>query len=262
MAVVEEPDRLMGFGQSVMNLLFMGMFALIPFVLEWQAQQGMFLLLAAVMAASMLVYRFFPVRPESVARNESRGEHRAGTSHVFVHFAGIVLLNVGLGALWGFLERIGVDIGLSVYEIGTVLSVSTLTMIAGSALAGWLGARKGRALPMLVASLLCSCSALGVMLAHSIEVYAAAVLLYGGAYLFLGPYIIVGVGSALDPEGRLAPACGGAMFLSYAVGIGAGGLVADTFSYTTIGWFALVGCAISGALFYVNVRSLDSGQFV
>ncbi len=259
-ATSQEPDRLMGFGQAVMNLSFMVVFVLIPYTLLWQAQRGLFLGLAALMLVSMPLYRLLPEGANLGGSSDTPALPRNIGARVLIHFIAIIILNLGLGALWGFLERVGVQLGLSPEIIGTVLSASTLAMIAGSLFAGWLGIRIGRAVPMLVASLLCGASALAVMTAEALGMYASAVMLYGLAYLFLGPYIIVGMASALDPSGRLAPACGGVMFFSYSLGIAGGGYIADTFSYATIGWIALVGCAVSGMLFYVNASSLDVRQ--
>ncbi len=259
-ATSPEPDRLMGFGQAVMNLSFMFVFVLIPYTLLWQAQRGLFLGLAALMLVSMPLYRLLPDGASISGHADAPAPPRNISVRVLIHFVAIVILNLGLGALWGFLERLGVQIGLSAETIGTVLSLSTIGMIAGSLFAGWLGIRLGRAVPMLVASLLCGISALAVMTADSLAMYASAIMLYGVAYLFVGPYIIVGMASALDTSGRLAPACGGVMFFSYSLGIAGGGYIADTFSYSTIGWLALAGCTFSGILFFANARTLDLRQ--
>jgi MFS family permease len=257
-AVTRDPDRLMGLGLAVMNLLFMVVFVLIPYALLWHLHRGLFVGLAVLMIVSIPAYRLLPDR---VAAEEHSGVRTPPTGvgfHVVVHFTAIVLLNVGLGALWGFVERVGVQIGLTVETIGTILSASTLAMIIGSLFAGWLGVRVGRAIPMLVASVLCGASAFGVMTADTLMVYAASVMLYGAAYLFLGPYIIVGMSSALDRSGRLAPACGGAMFLAYSVGVGGGGIIADTISFSAIGWIASVACVASGLLFFGNALALEA----
>lgn len=260
-ATAKEPDRLMGYGQAVMNLSFMLVFLLIPYALLWQGQQGLFLCLAALMMLSFPLYRLLPDEGATVQDSDVLPSvHQNVGIHVLIHVIAIVLLNLGLGALWGFLERVGVQIGLSTETIGAVLSASTIAMISGSMFAGWLAVRVGRAVPMLLASVFCGVSALGVMTAETLFVYAAAVMLYGVAYLFLGPYIIVGVGSALDSSGRLAPACGGIMFLSYSIGIGGGGYIVDAFSYPAIGWAAFVSCVVSGVLFFFNARAIESRQ--
>ena len=163
-ATSQEPDRLMGFGQAVMNLSFMVVFVLIPYTLLWQAQRGLFVGLAALMLVSMPLYRLLPDGTNLGGKPDSPAPPRNISARVLIHFIAIIILNLGLGALWGFLERVGVQIGLSAENIGTGLSASTLAMIAGSLFAGWLGIRVGRAVPMLVASLLCGVSARMMMI--------------------------------------------------------------------------------------------------
>jgi predicted MFS family arabinose efflux permease len=257
----KDPDRLMGYGQAVMNLLFMGVFLIIPYALNLHLLRGLFFGLALLMLISLPAFWVLPgttaMRDDVLDRKNDLDGAR-----VAIHFAAIMLLNVGLGALWGFLERAGIQIGLSASIVASVLSASTLAMIAGSLFAGWLGTRIGRALPMLVAAILCGIAALAAMTAQSLVVYASAVMLYGAAYLFLGPYIIVGMSSALDPSGRLAPASGGVMWLSYSIGIGGGGLIADTISLGAIGWLAFFGCIVSGVLFLLNARHVEGKSTV
>ena len=259
-AVTRDPDRLLGLGQAVMNLLFMVVFVLIPYSLQWHLHRGLFVGLAVLMIVSIPAYCLLPDRVAAAEHGGVKTLPIGVGFRVVIHFIAIVLLNVGLGALWGFIERVGVQIGLAAETIGTILSASTLAMIAGSLFAGWLGVRIGRAIPMLVASVLCGASAFAVMTADTLMVYAASVMTYGAAYLFLGPYMIVGMSSALDASGRLAPACGGAMFLSYAVGIGGGGIIADTLSFSAIGWIASAACIASGLLFFMNASGLEARQ--
>jgi MFS family permease len=259
-AVTRDPDRLMGLGLAVMNLLFMVVFVLIPYALLWHLHRGLFVALAALMIVSIPAFRLLPDRVVADEHGGVRTPPVGVGFHVAVHFTAIVLLNAGLGALWGFVERVGVQIGLTGETIGTILSASTGAMIVGSLFAGWLGVRVGRAIPMLVASVLCGAAAFAVMTADTLMVYAASVMVYGAAYLFISPYIIVGMSSALDPSGRLAPACGGAMFLSYSVGIGGGGVIADTLSFSAIGWIAAVACVASGLLFFGNAFALEARQ--
>ena len=58
---------------------------------------------------------------------------------------------------------------------------------------------------MLVATSICGIASYATAIAPSIPVYLAGLFLYGFAYLFLGPYLIVGVSSQLDPSGLAHP---------------------------------------------------------
>jgi MFS family permease len=162
---------------------------------------------------------------------------------------GIVALNVGLGAEWSFAERIGREIGLGAEQTGYVLSACTIAMIAGSATAGLMGNRFGYRRPLVVGSLVCGLACYCTATATGLVEYAIGSLTYNFCYLMLGPFTVVGVPSTLDSSGRLAAAAGGLMWLAYAVGVTAGGLIADTASIKSIGTMALTACILAATAF-------------
>jgi MFS family permease len=247
-STTETPDRLMGLGQSLANALFLVLFLALPDLLASYGFRGLFVGLGILVASTAFAARFLPSHsgqtPDSVAAGP-----RAAAAVVGSYCLGLVLLNLGLGALWGFVERIGLKVGLSSQQTGLALSACTVAMIGGSLAAGCLADRSGRRLPVLVATSICGIASYATAIAPSIPVYLAGLFLYGLAYLFLGPYLIVGVSSQLDPSGRLAAAAGGTMWLSYAAGLTAGGIISDTVSLQSIGVFAGLTSATAAVLF-------------
>ncbi len=257
-ALTSAPDRNFGWAQAIMNVLFFVMFLIAPYALSYSHHRGLFLLLALVLLSTIPLYRFLNVRAEN---RETRNENtsHAGISLIGMHIIATILLNIGLGALWAFVERIGThNIGLDAGTIGAVLSSATLFMIGGSLFAAWLGVRVGRTMPMAVATILCGCAALLVSSSSTLLFYAGGLYLYNFVYLFLGPYIIAGTPSALDSSGRLAAAMGGIMFLSYSAGIGTGGFIAELISLKGIGYFAFFTCLLAVPLFVMVGRTLES----
>jgi predicted MFS family arabinose efflux permease len=251
------PDRILGAGQAIMNFLFLFMFLLIPYALAYAQLKGLFFALGFVLLMTIPFLRFLSNENVNTDADENSGK-KADRLLVAMHMTAIVLLNIGLGALWGFVERIGTDsIGLSPETIGKVLSAATLFMIGGSLFAAWLGVRIGRTIPVVTATLLCALAAMLVTNAETLVIYAAGLFLYNAAYLFLGPYTIAGISSALDPSGRLAAAVGGVMFLSYSVGIGIGGFVAELISFSGIGILALCTCLLAAPLFAIVTTRLE-----
>ena len=246
----ENPDRSFGIGQAIMNLLFFCLYLATPHALELAQHRGLFLLLACIFLILTPIFRALPNADNEVLfANEV---HRTLNSEaVILLVMATVLLNSGLGALWGYVERIGISqVGLTIEQVASVLSSTTLAMIAGSLAAGWLGAKYGRGRPMFVASVCCAIAALAVANATTVAVYLIALLFYNFAYLFLGPYIFAGVSSVIDPSGRLASAMVGVMFLSYSAGIASGGFITEQIGLSGIGWFAFLGCLISAPMYY------------
>jgi predicted MFS family arabinose efflux permease len=256
-ASTNNPDRNFGWSQAVMNFLFLILFILLPYTLAFGMHRGLFVTLGIILLFTVPLYCILPDRSADT-NSQGSAEKMASSVLIVMHIFATVLLNIGLGALWGFVERIGsINVGLTPEMIGKVLSMATLFMIGGSLFAAWLGVRIGRAIPMACAAVLCALSAILVTNAETLAVYAGGLFLYNAAYLFLGPYIIAGTAAALDPSGRLASAMGGIMFFSYSVGIGTGGFIADFISLAGIGQLALFTCLLAAPLFAIVSTRLE-----
>jgi predicted MFS family arabinose efflux permease len=164
---------------------------------------------------------------------------------------GLVALNLGLGAMWSFAERVGHEIGLSADQTGAVLAACPIAMIAGSGIAGLMGDRFGNRWPLLIACLVCGIACYGTTISTGLPTYAAGLMIFNFCYLLIGPFALAGVPSTLDPSGRLAATANGLMWLAYSAGVAAGGFIADLSSVKIIGAFAMCGCVVAaGTLAY------------
>ena len=126
----------------------------------------------------------------------------------------------------------------------------------GALFAGWLGDRRGRRRPVILALVLAS---LGYMIlggATDSTSYITGVNLYWVTYMFLLP-LMIGTGAAMDPSGRAATLAAGAISLTFAIGPACGGYIATWFSYAAIGWFSCALCLLA-ALAFVLVRQEDT----
>ncbi len=258
------PDRTFAWGQAVMNSLFLVMFLILPYTLAFGVHRGLFVSLGILLLIATPLYR--KLRTTGIPARAAETGQGGHLPIISLHILATALLNIGLGALWGFVERIGtVRLGLTIETVGTILSVATLFMIGGSAFAGWLGTRIGRIIPMVTAAMLCAGAAFSITHTNSPTVYFVGLMVYNAAYLFIGPYIIAGTASALDPSGRLASTFGGSMFFFYSVGVGAGGLMIDLVSLSAIGWLALIGCLAAAPLYaivghLIEVRTISAAE--
>lgn len=259
-ASTNNPDRIFGLGQALMNVLFLITFLLLPYTLAFGMHRGLFFSLGILL---LLITPLFRVLNRSTAGINAAATEGAQVNKplIILHIIATILLNIGLGATWGFVERIGSQqVGLDPETIGRVLSAATLFMIGGSLLAAWLGGRIGRAIPMTIAAIISGLAAVTVAYSSVLLTYATGLFIYNLAYLFIGVYIIAGTASALDPSGRLASAMAGVMFLSYSVGIGMAGFIADLISLSGIGILALITCLIAAPLFAIVGQRLDKAE--
>ena len=255
------PDAVMGLGLTFANVVFFALFLLTPRVLTAFDYQGLFVMLAlfVLLAGASLPWLPGPRRRQPVAKDVSP-ESTIDRPRAIILVGGVLLLNVGLGAVWSFAERMGHQIGLSGQHIGEILSGCSIAMTAGSFGAGLVGDRFGHQGPLVVGSILCGIGCYATAMATGPTGYTAGLLVYNFCYLMIGPFVIVGVPSRLDASGRLAAAVGGFMWLAYAAGVSAGGLITDHASIKGIGTFALGGCLVAAlAFFYVARCRPDPG---
>jgi len=254
-AVATNPNRVMGLGLTIANLLFFAAFLVTPQVLLGFGPRGLFISVALYIAASAATVPHISRLPTSAPPPGGESVRIAlnGTK-VAALALGLLSLNIGLGAMWSFAERIGREIGLSSEQTGSVLAACPIAMIAGSATAGLMGDRFGDRWPLLVGCIVCGIACYGTTISTGLPSYAVGLLIFNFCYLLIGPFALAGVPSTLDPSGRLAAAANGLMWLAYSAGVAAGGFIADRASVKVIGAFAFCGCVVAAGTFACVAR--------
>jgi MFS family permease len=241
----------MGLAMTFANFLFLTVFLMTPRVVLKFGVTGLFVSLGIYVAAcAVTIPHVSQLRFDGGPSAGADGRTSIGGIKAAGLALGLLSLNIGLGAIWSFAERIGHEIGLHAGEIGSVLAASSIAMIAGSAAAGWMGDRFGNRWPLLLGSLACGSACYATSMSTGLSGYAAALFAFNFCYLMLGPFALAGVPSALDPSGRLAATASGIMWLAYSGGVAVGGLIADRASVKGIGLFALYGCVLAGCAFF------------
>lgn len=112
------------------------------------------------------------------------------------------LFHVGYAATWAYMERIGVNLGLSLTMVGSAISLSMIVALFGSLTASVIGLRWGRVIPFAVTIVLqlIALYILGFRLS-GYTTYLAALLLYAFCINFPIPYQ-VGLAVKMDQTGR------------------------------------------------------------
>jgi MFS family permease len=151
--------------------------------------------------------------------------------------------STGTGALYAFSERIGHGIQLPSTQIALVLSSGVFVGVLGTLLAALLGGRVNRRYALIagLAGSGLACVLLGF--ANSLAAFVAGVFVYWIFYMFLYSYLL-GTAAVLDPSGRLGTLGGGFERLGYALGAGAGGVLAEHAGYSATGVLGLTGCLL------------------
>lgn len=246
-AVTSNPNRVMGLGLTITNLLFFAAFLVTPRVLLEFGSRDLFIGISLCFVAAAMSVPYIAAPPASATPHEM-GRSPAAVDKIKVSCLvfGLLSLNIGLGATWSFAERIGLDIGLSANQTGSILAACPIAMIAGSATAGLMGNRFGDRWPILLGCIACGVACYATTVSTSLPGYAIGLLLFSFGDVFIGPFALAGIPSSLDPSGRIAAAANGLMWLAYAAGIAVGGFIADRASVKVIGSFGFCGCVVAG----------------
>ncbi|MDO7835521.1 MFS transporter [Sphingobium sp. HBC34] len=158
----------------------------------------------------------------------------------FLALATVFLYFFATGAMWSYVERIGMASGLSPSVIANGLSLGTLAGVAGAGLAGLVPQRWGRALP-LIASGVISVASFQMLLGHvpaASFVIAAVLLLFG--WNFAQP-LLSGICAEADRCGRVVCAMGSIQTFGTGLGPAAAGATLRGGDFSVAIWAS---CAI------------------
>ena len=178
----------------------------------------------------------------------------AGRGTLVALGAGLYFLMIG--AVWGYLEGIAREAGLSLEQTGTALSAGYAVSLLGSGASAWFGLRFGRARPLIVSALVQVASlALLTRLGHySNPVVAFYVInaVFQIVWSYVIAYFII-IFNDVDASGRFVAVYGTATHLTLAVGPYIGALLIDGSHYTPLLWFGIVAVSACYACFLAAI---------
>ena len=246
---------------NVFALVYLGsavLYLATPFLSQFGHYQGLFTLLIIIVALAMPLFRLLP--KTSLGKVQQRDNDQSlPWPTIILLLSGEVILFVGLGACWGFAERLGINSGLSAKGVSFYLAWSVVATIIGATFAGWLGTRLGRSFA-LHGGVALSVFACFLMASTGLDwTYLPGLMLYQAAIAFLLPYLI-GTAALLDSKGRVAAAVVGTLIFCYGGGAALGGWVIETFSLLTLGWVALISGILALVVFIIMLSQLENEQ--
>lgn len=227
----------------------------IPSMLEWLTPRGIFIangLLAG--GAALSLFRFPDGREEddifSAGGRINRMLALSALLAVFLYF-------FATGAIWSYIERIGMTSGLRPSVIAQGLSLGTLAGVAGAGLAGLVPQRWGRTLPLVVSGVI-SVASFQMLLGRVPETsfFLAAILLLFG-WNFAQP-LLSGICSEADRCGRVVCAMGAIQTFGTGLGPAAAGATLRGGDFTMAIWSACAILIVSLAVVVFAIRQTNA----
>ncbi len=196
-----------------------------PWLSDAWGINGIFYAFCVSFTGCFLVLPLLPCYTEETSLPPAHGNGNAvkrhGETEIPRYLPKLCLLAVScfyitVGSFWAFIERAGVDAGLSDSFISNTLTVGTVFTLLGCIAATWLSNRAGQSKPLL-AALLVMCAGL-LMLSTGINplVFALGTFIFNIMWLFTDIYQL-GTISNIDHSGRFAALVPGAQGLAQTV---------------------------------------------
>jgi MFS family permease len=242
------PDR--DFGLMVAAQIAYQVMALftLPRLVTARGSDAIFLVLAATVCVSSLAL----LSKNLFTRRADSSAHLASLpAAAWLALAAMALFSLNLGALWTYVERIGVGIGLSSPQAGTILAAALALSILGALGAAILGDRWGRRVPLMLA-FVAQLISLVLLMRTEATSYSIGAVVYSLAWAFAIPYLYSFV-ATVDESARLIVLAPAAQAVGAALGPAAAASLLSGAGYVPVSAVAAV-ALVGSMLCVIRVR--------
>ena len=129
----------------------------------------------------------------------------------------VFLYFVGVNGVWIYLDRLGVQLGLSFVAVGDILAFSSLFAVLGAICAAAAGERVSAAVNCALGLIATICSLVWSLYVHGERDYRLFICAFAFAWSYTWPYLLA-VPAKIDPGGRLALKANAAIWAGLAAG--------------------------------------------
>lgn len=234
LGTTRNPDRTFGQYYLTSYLASAAMMAVGTWAVAAFHVKGAYGLMSLALIAIFLTARNIPYAIEDVSE-DAKVEQKSS----FPMKEGLLTLGlsfvywIGMGALWSFVERLGMQASLTLSEIGAALSLGQLTSIAGALMTSLLHIRYRRLPVLAVAISLAVASVILLGWSGSLIGFMIGVCTFS----FIWPVFLAylgGIMATLDRGGRIVALSVTSQTLGMAVGSAVGGTMSDQFGYVAV----------------------------
>lgn len=198
-----------------------------------------------------LAWRHFPDNPcDRPTDNPMQWRRAAARGLAVTAGAGSYFLMIG--GVWGYLEGVAREAGLTLAQTGQALSLGLLVSLLGAGAATVLGLRAGRSLPLVVSAVVQAFSLFLLIhlrdFANPIVAFVVINAVFQIIWSFIIPYFMIMFGE-VDETGRFVPMYGMITHLTLAIGPYAGALLVSEGNYDHLLWAGIILIAVCYACF-------------
>ena len=232
-----------------------GVYAIDAVRLAWRLDAFYVFLSGWLLIALLVSARWYPDNPGD-RPSTGRIAWRALAGRGMLVAAGTGLYFLMIGAVWGYLEGIAREAGLSLEQTGTALSVGLVVSLCGSGAAAWLGLRFGRARPLMVSALV---QVISLAMLTRLNHYAdpvAAFFVINAVFQIMWSYVVgyfIIIFNDVDATGRFVAVYGTASHVALAVGPYVGGLLIVDSPHSALLWFGVISVSACYACFLAAI---------
>ena len=228
-------------GQMVSG--FVGVTAL-PFVTRHMGWQSAFYSLAIATALALPLTLWLPAHSygKSAATTSTHPEGHTGF-WVWSAVAGIVIYVIGEGAVWTFMERIGMRSGISEHDVNLAVSACTLAGVLGAIVTMFPSRRLGVVLPLTLYALL-SIASVCVLQTASPPLFIASLCGFTFAWLAFST-VQFAVISEADPAGTATISMSAAWYAGFTIGPYLSGALVLKYGFAPVQILGIVGVLLA-----------------
>jgi predicted MFS family arabinose efflux permease len=203
----------------------------------------------------MTAWLAFPNNPVAHSKKTPLSWSRFGLPGILAFVAtGLYFLTIG--AVWGYLERIAIEAGMTLADVGSSLSWGYIISLIGSFGAAWLGVKFGRAWPMTITGIVQLAMLVVFTRLNAVNDVMTCFFVANAIFQFFWSFIIayqIVIFNDADKDGHFMPLYGTAMHAALAVGPFAGAMMISGESYQPILFFGIGTLAMCYLMFLLSV---------
>ena len=213
---------------------------------------GIFMAFAASFLIALFFLQWLPVAAAEENTHTTQKRETVPTYLPWCCLLAVACFYITIGSYWSFIERAGVDAGLSDTFIANVLTAGTICTLLGCFAATWLSAKMGQSKPLIGALLAMTLNLLLLATGIVPVIYIVGTLLFNFMWLFTDIFQL-GTLSNMDHSGRYAALVPAAQGLAQTIGPSvAGYLLAANMGYGSVMVMGAMG-SFAALILYVLV---------